>query len=422
MLNLLQSTTKTLFVILFLLATNLKGQSLYFPPNTGSTWQTLSPASLGWNLNQIDTLYNFLAANNTKAFMILKDGKIVLEQYFGTFTQDSLWYWASAGKTMTAFLVGMAQQEGYLSISDTTSQYLGTGWTSLTPDKEEKITIRNQLTMTSGLNDGGGNADCTLPSCLTYLADAGTRWAYHNAPYTLLDGVIENATGTTLNQYYANKVSTVIGTGGLYIKLGYNNVLFTKARSMARFGLLLLNNGNWNGNQIMTDTNYLTQMINTSQDLNLSYGYLTWLNGKASFMLPGFQFTFPGCLIPHAPENMYSALGKNGQNLHVLPDSKLIVVRMGNAPDGSLIPIIFTDQMWEKINAIIPELQLAISGEATVCSTGTNTYSVPLSPDASYTWSVTGGIITAGQGTNQISVQWNPGNTSGTISVQKNTP
>ena len=58
---------------------------------------------------------------------------------------------------------------------------------------------------------------------------------------------------------------------------------------MARFGLLILNNGNWDGNQIMTDTNYFNQMLNSSQSLNESYGYLWWLNGKTSYMLPGLS-------------------------------------------------------------------------------------------------------------------------------------
>ncbi|PSJ77901.1 serine hydrolase [Sphingobacteriales bacterium UPWRP_1] len=414
-----------LFVITFLFGIGLTGgyaQTLYFPPNTGNTWETVSPASLGWNTGQIDSLYDFLSVNNTKAFIVLKDGKIVLEQYFGTFTQDSLWYWASAGKTMTAFLVGMAQQEGFLSITDTTSHYLGTGWTSCAPETEEKITIRHQLTMTTGLNDVVADPDCTLPSCLTCIANAGTRWAYHNAPYTLLDGVIENATGTTLNQYFINKVRNPTGMNGFYVKLGYNNVLFSKARSMARFGLLLLNNGNWNGNQIMTDAGYLEQMVNTSQELNLSYGYLTWLNGKTSFMLPTVQFVFPGCSTPHAPASMYSALGKNGQVLNVVPGNNLVVVRMGDAPDAGAVPVVFVDQMWQKLTAIIPELQLAITGSATVCTNGVAAYSVPAVPNAVYTWTVTGGVITSGQGTPQITVQWNTGVTSGTVNVEQTLP
>ena len=158
-------------IILFLFPFQFThAQNLYFPPLTGNAWDTIAPVQLGWCPNKIDTLLQFLEDENTKAFLVLKDGKIVIEQYYDNFTANSLWYWASAGKSLTAFLTGLAQEQNYLSISDTTSTYLGTGWTSCTPAQEEKITIRNQLTMTSGLDDGYSNSDCTDDTCLFYLA------------------------------------------------------------------------------------------------------------------------------------------------------------------------------------------------------------------------------------------------------------
>jgi CubicO group peptidase (beta-lactamase class C family) len=186
---------------------------LYFPPLTGDTWETIAPESLGWCQENIDALYTYLETTESKAFIYLKDGKIVLEKYFGTFTKDSLYVWNSAGKTLTGMAVGIAQEEGYLSISDTTSQYLGQGWTSLTPELEEKITIRHQLTMTTGLNHTDDHY-CTEPACLVYEAEPGTRWMYHNGPYTLLDGVIEGATGMSLNTYVNQKIRTKIGMNG----------------------------------------------------------------------------------------------------------------------------------------------------------------------------------------------------------------
>jgi CubicO group peptidase (beta-lactamase class C family) len=206
-------------------------QPLYFPPLIGDQWETISPASLGWNVSQIDPLFDFLSQNNTKAFIVLKDGRMVLEKYFGTFRQDSLWYWASAGKTLTSFLVGIAQQEKYLSINDATSRWLGTGWTSAPRDKENLITVRHQLTMTTGLDDGVADPYCTEPQCLIYKADAGTRWAYHNGPYTLLDSVIQAATGQTLNQYFIAKVRNKIGMNGAFIKVDYNNVYICSPHS-----------------------------------------------------------------------------------------------------------------------------------------------------------------------------------------------
>lgn len=331
-------------------------QSLYFPPLTGNAWETLSPDSLGWCEDKIQDLYDLLETNNTKAFIVLKDGRIVLEKYFGTFTQDSVWYWASAGKSMTAALVGIAQQEGLLDIEDKTSDYLGTGWTTCTPDKEALITVRHQLTMTSGLDDGVPDNHCTLDTCLIYKADAGTRWAYHNAPYTLLDGVIEAASGQNFNQFFNQRMAQKTGISGLWVTLDYNNILFSKARSMARYGILIQNGGTWNTTPVLTDSDYFQAMTTPSQSLNESYGYLWWLNGQPSYRLPGLQINFPGPLFPAAPADMISALGKNGQYLNVVPSQGIVMVRMGDAPGtGVEVPVVFNNDIWVKMNELACE-------------------------------------------------------------------
>ncbi len=344
-----------LLAVIFSSTTN-NAQSLYFPPLTGNTWETLSPDSLGYCEDRIDALYDLLEINNTKAFLLLKDGRIVLEKYFGTFTQDSIWYWASAGKSMTAALVGIAQQEGLLSIEDKTSDYLGTGWTACPPDKEDLITVRHQLTMTSGLDDQVPDHFCTLDTCLRYKADAGTRWAYHNGPYTLLDGVLAAATGQNFNLYFNQRITQKTGISGLWVQAGYNNVLFSKARSMARFGLLMLNNGTWNTTPVLTDPAYFEAMTTPSQDLNPSYGYLWWLNGQPTYKLPGLQVNIPGPLFPAAPSDVYAALGKDGQYINVSPSTGLVMVRMGNSPGSDdLVPALFNDDIWVKINELVCE-------------------------------------------------------------------
>ncbi len=347
---------KKLFRILFLAyCLTFSSKSIaqtYFPPLNGETWDTISPESIGWCQDSIDVLYDYLEISQTDAFIVLKNGKIVLEKYFGTFTQDSLHVWNSAGKTLTAYAVGIAQTEGDLSINDLTNQYLGNAWTSCTPTQENLITIKNQLSMTSGLYDIGANADCTLPSCLTYVADAGTRWAYHNAAYTLLDSVIESATGQTLNQYVYAKISSKIGLSGLFYPFGYKNIYISKARGMARFGLLLSQNGLWNGQTVQSDLNYLSELSNSSQNINPSYGYLTWLNGKSSYKVPGSQFSFPGPLFPNAPADLYAALGKDAQIINVVPSQDLVVIRMGQSPNNALVQIPYNDTVWQYINRL----------------------------------------------------------------------
>lgn len=326
--------------------------SLYFPPKTGTAWATTDPASLGFCPERIDSLYQFLEEKKTKSFILLQDGKIVLEKYFGTFQQDSFWYWASAGKSLTAFLVGQAQEEGLLSISDPSSDYLGAGWTSAPPDKEALITISHQLTMTSGLNDAVPNDDCSDPACLIYLADAGTRWAYHNAPYHLLHDVLAAASGQTINQYTKSRVLDRTGMKGLWI----DHVQYGRARDMARFGLLTLAGGIWDGDTLLHDQQYQYAMAHPSQDLNKSYGYLWWLNGQESFMLPGLQFVFPGSFCPNAPADMFAALGKNDQKIHIVPSKRWVVVRQGDAayvgPGGGNVPIAFDNVMWDYLNKL----------------------------------------------------------------------
>jgi CubicO group peptidase (beta-lactamase class C family) len=167
----------------------------------------------------------------------------------------------------------------------------------------------------------------------------------------LLDGVIEGATGQTLNAYTVSKLNPTGMIGGFF-QSGYNNVFVSSARSMARFGLLLENKGKWNGIPILIDTNYFHNMINSSQTINNAYGYLTWLNGKQNFMVPGFQTVIPGTLMPNAPAETFMALGANGQFINVVPSQDMVWIRMGEAPTNDLVPFLLNDQIWEFINAL----------------------------------------------------------------------
>jgi CubicO group peptidase (beta-lactamase class C family) len=332
--------------------------TIYFPP-AGSNWEKVTPASLGWDESKIPDLKSFLQTSNTRAFIVLKDGKIVIEEYLGKqlnstadFSATSSWYWASAGKTLTSAVIGIANSKGKINLDAKTSDYLSVGWTSLAPTQESKITVRHQLTMTTGLDDGVANKDCTEKACLIYKADPGTRWAYHNGPYTLLDGVIANATGKALNAYISEQLLTKIGMDGSYFKIDLNNVFLSTPRSMARFGLLLLNKGKWDQTQLIPE-DYFTLMTNTSQNINQSYGYLTWLNGKTSSMVPGSQVIFPVEITANAPDDMFAAMGKNGQLINVVPSKGLVMIRMGDVPDASLVPLTFQNELWAKLNTII---------------------------------------------------------------------
>ncbi|WP_297333127.1 serine hydrolase [Flavobacterium sp.] len=330
-------------------STIINDEKAYFPGN-GDAWQQTSVRDMGWNEKAIAPLLDFLETQNTKSFMVIADGKIVMENYFRGHTRNSVWQWANADKTLTAAVAGIAQQEGYINLDNSITDYLGQGWTSAPADKETAITCRHLLSMTSGLDAGEGMLD--TPQSLRYNNDAGTTWAYTDTDCLLTD-VIATATGKRWEDYFSEKIGRQIGMNGSWYKVNGQRMYKSDTRSMARFGLLALNNGNWNGTQII-DRNYFTECTSSSQDINKSFGYLWWVNGQESHLLPKNDHLFPGSIVLSAPDDMYMGYGNMHQRIYVVPSLNIVVVRMGEAADESTTPFSgFDEQLWVRLNSLI---------------------------------------------------------------------
>lgn len=322
----------------------------YFPDNNTDNWDTISLNELNWNEAELQPLLDYLDEKNTKGFIILYDGRIAVENYFNNHTASTNWYWASAGKTLTATVTGIANDNNLISLDEKVSTYLNQNWTSIPIDKENLITCENLLNMTSGLDDSLG--DSISADNLKYIADANNRWAYHNV-YLKMQDIIATASKTTFKSYFENNLKNKIGMSGSWIKLNDLNIYWSTTRSMARFGLLIQNKGKWNDTQIVSE-DYIRKATSTSQNINKSYGYLWWLNGKTSYHLPQSQFEFSGSLIPNAPNDLFCALGKNDQKIYIVPSKKLVIVRMGASADASNFALSnFDNNLWEKINTLI---------------------------------------------------------------------
>jgi CubicO group peptidase (beta-lactamase class C family) len=325
---------------------------MYFPPVGSDVWETINAKSLGWDTAKLNAAINYAASKNTYGLMILYNGRVITEQYWNGWTKDTRYPIASAGKSVSATLAGIAQQEGKLNINNKVSQYLGAGWTSCPPAKEDLITVRHQLTMTTGLDYNVPDDNCMTPTCLKYKADAGSFWYYHNAPYRLVQDVIANATGVDYNTYTKTRLADKIGMKNF---TWFNYILWLNTRDMARFGLLTLNKGAWSGAPVLNDATYFNNMTATSQNYNQSYGYLWWLNGKASFMVPTLTLSFPGSLAPSAPADMISALGKGDKKIYVVPSKNLVVVRHGDdTGTNTLGPSSFDEYFWALLAPAIP--------------------------------------------------------------------
>lgn len=342
-------------------AQNSQSSGLYFPPTDAADWEKMSLKEAGLDQEGMGQFLEWVSGTNTRAFIILKDGKLVVEEYWGNkltglgpMNEESFWYWASAGKTLTATLIGIAENEKLLKIKDRTQKYLGKGWTSMKNADEKKIRIRNHLTMTTGLDEQVANPNSIDPKDFQFKAKAGSRWSYHNGPYTVLEQVLASASGMSFQDFYEEKIGEPIGMKGFWQKSGQNNVFYSTPRSMARFGLLMLAEGQWEEKQIYSGDFFQT-LSNASQDLNPSYGYLTWLNGKSFYKLPRTDREFDGPLIPAAPEDMYQAMGLNGQFLMVIPSKNLVIVRMGTGPDSAEIPFLLIRQLWDRLGPLLQE-------------------------------------------------------------------
>lgn len=326
-------------------------ESMYYPSNTSASWETKSLSSLGWNQNAVQPLKDYLNQKGTKSFMILVNGRIVMEEYFNGHTATATWEWNSAGKTLVASTVGIAQQENLLNINNKVSDYLGTEWTSMPLNKENLITVKHLLTMTAGNDD---TKQYVIKSNLTYIADAGTRWAYSNIFQKLTD-VVNKASNKPFETYFNEKLKSKIGMEGFWNFGTIFTIYHSNTKSMARFGLLALNKGKWNNEQIINES-YFNESVSTSQSINPSYGYLWWLNGKTSFMIPNEQTVYQDFLVPNAPADMYAAMGAKDQRIYVIPSKKMAVIRMGDASDPvnpNFAVSGFDNDLWGKINAVI---------------------------------------------------------------------
>ena len=327
---------------------------LYFPPAKGQ-WEKIDPAKIGWNPAKLKELMDYAGKNKSSSVVILYRGRILAEQYWlldpkektaagkpnpyfhmrlgknvkGRAIEDV----ASAQKSVTTMLVGIAQHKGLLKITDPVHKHLGKGWSKAPAEAEARITIRHLISMNSGLD-----------TRLQFVAPAGTKWFYNTTAYSRSLTCVSKAAKMDANQLTKKWLTGPTGmTDSRWAKRPWSERggivanqygLATTARDLARFGILMLANGNWEKKNVIEDKAYLKAAISPSQKINPSYGYLWWLNG-GPFVARGNGQKRQGRLIPAAPKDMYAAQGKLGRRLYVLPSQQLIITRLGDqAPNN----------------------------------------------------------------------------------------
>lgn len=334
-----------------------QADELYFPP-TGGEWETVAPVDVGWDPAGIQRALDHAGAQQSTGVVILHRGRILAEQYWELTGPGSARFneriigrdatghgiedVASVQKSITSFLVGIAQQKGLLKIDDPVSRYLGEGWSRAMPAQEGEITIRHLITMTSGLDLRG-----------RYEAEPGAKWLYNTAVYAKTMDVLTAAAGMDRHELTAAWLTRPVGMAdsrwASRDAAGQRAVnafgFATTARDLARFGLLMLADGHWGDQVILPDQQYLTASVTTSQELNPYYGYLWWVSRNAHAPnRPPRPAT--------APADMYAAKGALNRRCFVVPSLDLVVTRLGDQPDAGRS---FDDQFWRLLMQAAPE-------------------------------------------------------------------
>ena len=328
----------------------------YVPPP--GAWATVDPTAVGWDAAKLRAALDFAGERSSRAMVVVHEGKVIAQQSWGAtmeFARDI----ASAQKGVVALLVGNLQAAGRMQIDEPVSSYLGPGWSRATPEQEAPITVRHLLTMTSGLaND------------LTFQAAPGAVWRYNTNAYQQLPVVVEAVAGTGIDAVTRVELFDPIGVssasgwrdrrtdGPVGVDPNGRRIkgLVMTAPDMARVGLVVQRDGIWGGRAVLDDPAYLAATLASSQELNPSYGYLWWLNGKAAHVLPGQPGGSSGPLVPDAPADLVAALGRDDQKIYVCPSLDLVVTRIGERGSAQRADALsdFDNELWRRLMTAAP--------------------------------------------------------------------
>jgi CubicO group peptidase (beta-lactamase class C family) len=282
-------------------------------------------------------LDEFLRETETLAFVVVHEDRLVYERYFNGATRESLQTSFSAAKSFASTLVGIAIDEGLIGgLDDRITEYLPE--LAARDPRFRQITLHDLLTMSSGIQWREGGFPSLGDDTQTYygvdLRDLalnrteiaeppGVTWQYNDYNPLLLGLVLERVTKTSVSDFSARRLWQPLGAeADATWSLDSERSGFEKMESglnarpvdYARFGLLFLHNGEWNGRRIVSkDWVRAATRPGTPADpvYYYDYRYFWWLD-------------------PEQPGRFY-AFGKYGQFVYVAPDAHTVVVRFGRS-------------------------------------------------------------------------------------------
>jgi len=348
--------------------------AIYFP-SSGEQWETISPEDVGWDQNALEQVFEFVRSHNSSGLVILKNGRILAERQWAlenppmvaTVGYKDVWYhgdspdgWAredvaSTQKSFIAVLAGIARDKGLLDFDAPVSTYLGAGWSGVSPEQEAAITVRHLMAMNSGISEK-----------LEFVFPAGEQWSYINKAYSLVNDVIQAASGRQPNDFTSEWLTEPLGLSQTewivrseFFRQWNMNGLVTTAPDLARFGLMIQAGGRW-GDEIIISEDSLTQLLTASSEFNPSYGLLWWLNNPQGWRwVRGSSGVTSGKMFTDAPGDLVAAMGTSERRCYIVPSLGLVVTRTGSTwkldEKGNFVSSRdFDQQLWTLLAAAMP--------------------------------------------------------------------
>jgi len=356
---------------------NLSAQDTFWPGNA-SEWIEVAPETQGLDSDKIAEMFEFI--NNSQidihSIIIVRNGYLILWEYLYQYEiyryvdilgEHKMYFGGvklrdqySTTKSLISLLIGIALKEGFLdSLNQTLFEFYSDIWepTFTNSTLKKNITIEHLLTMNSGYSahpyeppdiDTKYEADC-IPFILDELplgfvpGEAG-EWAYTNPGVDLLSGIIANVTGKSTEEFAKEYLLTPLGITDDEYDWLHDDTNMTYGASgfqctpkvQAKLGILCLNNGSWDGEQIV-DSNYFKNATSFQIQIPswIEYGYLFY--------------------IIDSPFEAYYTFGALGQCIYVIPEYNITVGFTGAWVEPEDYEQIILDYILQFVEPDIPD-------------------------------------------------------------------
>jgi CubicO group peptidase (beta-lactamase class C family) len=318
-------------------------QRTYWPT---SGWRTSTPEEQGMDSELLADMWEYVQENGLRVdtVTIVRHGYLVLDAYTDSDEENSTHQLYSCTKSVTSALVGIALDQGYIqSVDQPVLSFFPERTVANLDARKEAMTLEHLLTMTDGLDwvrkDVYVTSSGDTTPAMTQSSDwfqftldrrmaekPGSRWNYNGGASHLLSAIIQETTGITALEFAEEH---------LFGPLGISEVLWSSdpqgrsygasylrmmPRDMAKFGYLYLNEGMWDGKQVVPAGWIKASTVNHSPTPQIYYGYQWWIMPWAGY---------------------YSAVGARGQYITVLPELDMVVVFTGDLdPEDVYTPVL----------------------------------------------------------------------------------